>query len=137
MGLDTSHDAWNGAYGAFSRWREAVAKAAGYAVARLEGDPHETILIDWGHVADKNYQGEWDEPPADPLMVLIAHSDCDGVIHPVHAGPLADRLEALLPDLSSDGEGHLTRYGGYQGATERFIKGLRAAAAAREDLEFH
>ena len=33
MGLDTTHDCFHGAYSAFSRWRNAVAEAAGYMVA--------------------------------------------------------------------------------------------------------
>lgn len=143
MGLDTSHDAWHGSYGAFTRWRNAVAVAAGYEV--MEGGVirhsdgrsdllHDTVLIDWGHVQDKNYSGDWDEPPADPLIVLIAHSDCDGVIHPEHAGPLADRLAELLPLMAEDQSGHIWSY---RGVTEQFIKGLREAVAAGEDVDFH
>lgn len=37
MGLDTSHDCWHGAYSAFNRWREAVAKAAGIPLQLMEG----------------------------------------------------------------------------------------------------
>ena len=135
MGLDTTHEAWHGAYGAFTRWRDQLARTAGYELAKLEGDYRETILIDWGHIAPKNYEGEWDKTPADPLIVLVAHSDCDGVIHPEQAGPLADRLEELLPMLpEGDGGGHI---GSWRDKTRTFIDGLRAAVAAGEDVEFH
>lgn len=134
MGLDTSHGCWHGAYSAFTRWRHELARAAGYQVARLEGQHHDTTLIDWGHIADKNYYGEWDTMPSDPLILLIAHSDCEGKIHPQHAGPLADRLTELLPLLGGDGGGHI---GSYQEKTQQFINGLRTAVAAGEDVDFH
>ncbi len=134
MGLDTSHDAWHGAYSAFSRWRHELAKVAGYQVARIEGQIHETTLIDCGHIVDKNYYGEWDEAPDDPLIMLIAHSDCEGVIHPQHATLLADRLTELLPLLTGDGGGHI---GSYREKTEQFIKGLRLAVERGEDVDFH
>lgn len=145
MGLDTSHDCWSGAYSAFSRWRDKLANVAGYMIAKVDfsstGDrmdalmgPRDTVLIDWGHIEEKNYQGDWDIMPADPLILLIAHSDCDGVIHPQHAGPLADRLAELLP-LLPEGEthGHVRHW---RNTTQRFIDGLRAAADAGEDVVF-
>lgn len=137
MGLDTSHEAWHGAYSAFSRWRNKLAEVAGYEIAKIDGQYglRETILIDWGHIAEKNYYGEWDETPADPLILLIAHSDCDGVIHPEHARLLADRLEELihlLPD--EDVLGHI---GNYRSKTRQFVDGLRSAAAQGEDVDFH
>jgi len=139
MGLDTSHNCWHGAYSAFSRWRDQLARAAGYEIARVDiGDSfigmRETVLIDWGHIVDKNYLGEWDETPPDPLIVLIAHSDCDGVIHPAQAGALADRLAELLP-LLPEGEapGHVRHW---RNTTQEFIDGLRAAVEADEDVVF-
>lgn len=134
MGLDTSHNAWHGPYSAFTYWREAIAKAAGYRVARLEGDLYNTTLIDWGHITEANLRGEWAETPADPLIVLIAHSDCDGVIHPAQAGPLADRLEELEPLIDYGDERMRMLYGH---KTRQFINGLRAAVAAGEDVDFH
>lgn len=137
MGLDTSHDCWHGAYSAFSRWRDQLARTAGYEIAKVDTGtfgPRDTILIDWGHIAEKNYMGEWDETPADPLIVLIAHSDCDGVIHPEQAAPLADRLAELLPLLpEGDAPGHVRNW---RTTTQRFIDGLRAAVEAGEDVEF-
>ena len=133
MGLDTSHDAWHGAYRAFTRFRNALASAAGYDVVERD------ILVDWGHVTRENLYGEWDSTPCgtlgpDPLLFLIMHSDCDGHIEPEHCALLADRLAGLLPKLGGqDGGGHL---GDIATATQRFIDGCRAAAAAGERLEF-
>ncbi len=138
MGLDTSHDCWHGAYSAFSRWRNEIAMAAGYMVGDVKyenGFTSKTVLVDWGHVTEANLAGQWDATPADPLMVLIAHSDCEGVIKPAQAGPLADRLESLLPKLpTEDAPGHI---GNWRDKTQAFIDGLRAAAKAGEDVEFH
>lgn len=142
MGLDTSHDCWHGAYSAFSRWRQAVARAAGYMVLPVTwpdmGYPTDSVMLEWHRYEQKNYLGEWDEMPADPLLILIVHSDCDGEIKPEHAGPLADRLEEILPNIpdAADG-GHIGCRGGYVEATRKFIAGLRAAAAAGEPVDFH
>ena len=93
--------------------------------------------INWGALEDKNYMGQWDRIPEDPLIILLAHSDCDGEILPEHAGLLADRLEHLLPRLPEDeGPGHIARRG-WRGTTQRFIDGLREASAADEPVGFH
>ena len=138
MGLDITHDCWNGAYSAFSRWRQKIAEAAGYWVLPVTypdgGGTHPTIILDWHRYQNGELFGEWRDPPRDPLLVLFVHSDCEGVIHPEQAGPLADALESLLPKLQGDGGGHI---GDYREKTQNFINGLRAAAAAGEDVEFH
>jgi hypothetical protein len=139
MGLDTSHGAWHGAYSAFGRWRNTVAKAAEYP---FDTDPNgygrEYPRLNWDAITEANLQGRWDSTPEDPLIVLIAHSDCDGAIYPEQAGPLADRLEELLPKISESDEswGHISRDGGMVAVTRRFILGLRTAATAGEPLEF-
>src|SRR5262245_29101748 len=141
MGLDTSHDCWHGAYSAFTRWRNAIAAAAGYYVLPVEwggGRTIDTVMLDWHRYQNGELMGEWKETPHDPLLVLFAHSDCDGVIHPAQAAPLADALEALLPKIEDapDG-GHIGARGGYVEVTKKFIAGLRKAAAAGEDVDFH
>jgi hypothetical protein len=68
-----------------------------------------------------------------PINVLMAHSDCDGEIPAEVCGSLADALEDLL-------DRHMPQRGIYdeqRPATERFIRGLRRAAAAGEAVEFH
>ena len=136
MGLDCSHDAWHGAYSAFHRWRIKLAEVAGYAIADLDYDgvKRETILVDWGHLQDKLY-GDWDKTPDDPLLILIAHSDCEGQINPPQLVALADRLDELLPELAKagDGGGHI---GNYAEKTKQFIAGLRWAAEENEPLLF-
>lgn len=137
MGLDTTHDCWHGAYGAFARWRDEIARAAGvpFAVDPEHGD-REHYTLPWHWLKPENYQGDWDHVPGDdPLIVLLGHSDCDGVIHPQHGALIADRLEELLPKLDErHAGGHIWNM---REVTERFIAGLREAASLGEDVEFH
>lgn len=37
MGLDTTHDAWHGAYSSFGDWRNQLAELAGYEVTANPG----------------------------------------------------------------------------------------------------
>lgn len=138
MGLDTSHGAWHGAYSAFSRWRNAMAEAAGYVLWTVQYDNGflaPTIMIDWGHIPDGALEGEWPEAPSDPMLYLIAHSDCEGTLSPDACAALADRLEGLLPLLpDEDAGGHI---GNWREKTSQFIAGCRAAATANEPLDFH
>lgn len=140
MGLDTSHDCWHGAYSAFSRWRDKLAEVAGYGMQdptpeeQANGFSRQYVALEWSGIEEKNFQGEWTRTPSDPLIVLIAHSDCDGVIHPAQAGPLANRLEELLPLLPDEsGGGHIGRW---RDKTQQFIDGLRMASRLGEDVVF-
>jgi hypothetical protein len=135
MGLDVSHDCWIGAYSAFGTWRNELAEVAGYKI--VPGDLGFPVPEIWFHEqwTKENWQGEWpDGLPEDPLLVLLIHSDCDGII-PVKAAPfLAERLEQLLPKLPEvDAPGHI---GNWREKTQWFIDGLRAAADEGEDVEF-
>lgn len=135
MGLDTSHDCWHGPYSSFNRWRNEVAVAAGYAISDFwyVGVNYDSLLA-----TSPDFLGEWPEgyDIGDPLLYLLAHSDCDGVIHPREGRLLADRLDALLPVLA-DSEVPGPRGTSVFAATEQFIAGLRDAAAAGEDVDFH
>lgn len=137
MGLDTSHGCWHGAYSAFSRWRDELARVAGYQILPVvydDGVKRDTIMIDWGHIQEESLMGEWDRTPDDPLIVLIAHSDCEGVIHPAQAEPLASRLEYLIGLLPADNV--IVGVNDYRRKTQSFIDGLRLAVANGEDVEF-
>ena len=78
---------------------------------------------------------KWESLKADPLHSLLNHSDCEGEIASNECGPLADRLEQLLPMLpTSVDAGHI---GDWQETTKQFIAGLRLAASRGEDVDFH
>lgn len=155
MGLSISHGTFDGPYSYFQLWRHAVAKAAGYRTCYMVylGDPemngdvdtiqhpvtfewidiHPSIAIDWAHVTDAQLEGEWDETPDDPLMVLIAHYDHTGYIAPRDAAPLADRIEELKPALKEPGE---RAFRPYMETATYFVRGLRRAADAGERVVF-
>lgn len=144
MGLDTTHDCWHGAYSAFSRWRETIAEAAGYSINKVTFDDGWTtplVMLDWAQVGPAQNNGDWDRIPCrldgtpDPLLILLTHYDCEGHILTEHCGPIADRLEELLPELEGkDGFGHI---GLYTEKTEQFITGLRLASKRGEKVTFH
>lgn len=134
MGLDCSHDVWHGPYGAFTRWRNAIAEMAGYCVWDVklpDGIIFPTIILHWGSITDENLNGEWQKTPDDPLIVLFAHSDCEGIIKPEQGKPLADALEKLLshPDMKNNQN--------VENVTKIFVKGLRSAYKNKEDVEFY
>ena len=145
MGLDTTHDCWHGSYGAFSRWRDKLAEVAGYTFHEMkDGYGRLSPDLDWGNIEatiGHHLLGEWPAIPVrpdgtpDPLIILLAHSDCEGWIQTEFCGPIADRLEELLPALEGlDGGGHI---GSFTEKTQDFIKGLRLASKRGEKVTFH
>lgn len=138
MGLDVSHDCWTGAYSAFTRWRNALAEAAGIGLKLHPGDPIPMPAIDWEGLDSGRYGdtliGDWIQTPDEPLLILFAHYDTDGHILARDCTPLADRLAEVLPNMpEGDGGGHI---GDWREKTQKFIDGLRLAAERGEDVEF-
>lgn len=118
MALDTTHNAWHGAYSAFMRWRVEI--------ARLSGIP-DLLLMD-GFTENGI---PWDNKH--PLYHLLNHSDCDGYINWSKLTTIADHLETLLPSLDYDGGGHI---GNFKDKTKLFIDGCRLAVSEKKKLEF-
>jgi len=159
MGLDCSHNAWHGAYGAFMRWRKMLAEVAGlpplelmdgfYSKLGSKGPGIPTLYHGintnepaFGHESrphlaeiDDHLPIQWDCLKPSPLHELLYHSDCDGEIAAENCGPIADALEALIPLLPDEqAGGHICHW---REKTQQFVDGLRAAAAAGEALDFH
>jgi hypothetical protein len=158
MGLDTTHDAWHGAYSAFMRWREKIAEVAGLPPLRLMEGFYVPIDTKFGSelgiptiFLGRGYDDEmarnsvrsieaglpikWDCLKPSALHELLFHSDCDGEIPTESCGPIADALEKLIPLLPpGDTPGHI---GNWRDKTAKFVEGLRKAAAAGEPLGFH
>jgi len=149
MGLNCSHDAFDGAYSAFNRLRQAVCFVAGGSYP-----PHYTYKENGDLLKDHNddpimktqFRGDWfylsdkmDQLTHPGLWEFCSHSDCDGSISPGMCKKVADELEALLPamrELKWVTGGHLDRYNGYAGSLERFIAGCRLAHRSRQSLKF-
>jgi len=151
MGLDTSHNCWHGSYSGFARWRNALATALDwehadnglgtttYVIpegrtpkqAPLPDEEHtvdgETYTIRWSESYDNSvWLGHWDKDPDDVIDVLMVHADCDGIIPHRFTGPLAARLNDLVPDMDEWAE-----------ITCQFINGLLLADDLGEDVDFH
>ena len=140
MGLDCSHDAFYGAYGAFNRLRKMVAAGCGGSFP-----PHDPeFRLDEGAEPEA---GHWyfddDVVPAEHVegcMLFLAHSDCDGILTPDECVKVAAFLRWVAEPAYRAGGGKwatglLTRWG-VQGTIERFAEGCEAAAAAGENLVF-
>jgi len=133
MGLDTTHGCWGGPYGAFARFRIRVAHAVGEPTTN-ESDIRELDLWYRDEFADsKGLMGDWPEnEPADPIYVLLCHSDCEGVIEHRHTLPLAVRLEGICESLVSG----VSAADMFADDLEQFAAGLRKAHEAGEDVGF-
>lgn len=132
MGLDTTHDAFHGAYSAFNRFRKIVCKAIGGSFPPHDDKTLEDAMWYWGDGYNKEQnQG---------LFVFLSHSDCDGHISPEMCVVVANELEEILPKieaLNEEAHGHIERDGGFVEVTKRFIAGCRLAAERNEPLEFY
>ncbi len=87
---------------------------------------------------------KWDYFKDDPLVLLLRHSDCDGIIEHEHCAPLAKRLLGLLDAVATVGAtrrawGRLTPWGAEwpRERTKQFAEGLMRAHDAGEDVTFH
>ena len=155
MGLDCSHNAWHGAYSAFMRWRQEIAKVAGLPPLELmegfflpqgwagSGIPTfylgtasgDTLVVNSIKRLEQSLPILWDCLKPSPLYELLHHSDCDGDIPADKCAAIADALEALIPSLpAGDAGGHI---GNWRDKTAQFVAGLRDAALANEPLDFH
>ena len=155
MGLDTTHNAWHGAYSAFHRWRTEIARAAGlppltlmegfYFEDDVTGNPFK--LLDYkfpnGNELEmfqlreirKSLPIKWNSLKKSPLHILLLHSDCDGYITWRKCKKIAEELAKILDKLpEGEGGGHI---GNWKEKTQTFIDGCMAAHSAKENLEFH
>lgn len=141
MGLDTSHDCWHGSYGRFSNWRNIIAATIGIPLDYMEGFSGERPGMEWELVLGD-----------DPIVHLLHHSDCEGILESKYCSAIATRLEEILSEVEvGDQHWYASRVepagtwvdlDAYQLKeftqwTEWFIKGLRLAASKGEDVDFH
>lgn len=132
MGLDTDYECWSGGYGAFNRWRGAIAQCGGL------GDLN--MYPGHGHPDGRDYPAS-----TGALLTLFDHSDCDGEIKAEECEPLANALESLLPSLDRAQEVEVAQHPGLKACLDRavasrtrtFISGLREAVADGESVGFH
>jgi len=136
MGLDVSHDAFSGAYSAFNRFRQVVARATGGSYP-----PHEDGVVNpYGQPASWWWFGDGYHSKTHPgLFAFFMHDDCEGEIDPETCRLLAGEMEALLPkiaDVCSPSWGHIEAAGGFVAVARKWIAGCRAAAEEGVPLVF-
>jgi len=132
------------------RWRQEIARVAGLPPLDLmEGFyvPFNsgnlatlyyglgTRSEDYLRSIDERLPIKWDCLKPSPLHALLYHSDCDGELRWEDCVGIADELERLIP-LLPKGE-HPGHIGNWRDKTQAFIDGLRKAAEARENVDFH
>ena len=128
MGLDISHNAWHGAYGAFHRWRRIIAQYAGIPLELMEGfynpgdvlnDPFRRIELNTlslnasdkedlsRNIADlrAGLPIRWNLLKPRAIHELLYHSDCDGSITWRKAKKIADELSEILKLIPEDLDG--------------------------------
>ena len=134
MGLNVTHDAFDGAYSAFNRLRQFVAKGMCGSFPPHKDNKLDDNLWYWGDGYNKEvHQGLW---------IFLSHSDCDGEISSEDCLKVANDLECLLPKLEDlvkiepVAGGHIAGNGGYIACVKRFIDGCRLANKLNEPLEF-
>ena len=88
----------------FAKIRRALAFAAEIPteIMRIESEDGDEISLEVPDLSgydlvEANIYGEWDTPPPDPILYLLAHSDEKGVIQEEHMIPLIARIAELEP----------------------------------------
>ena len=153
MGLDTTHGCWNGPYSSFNRWRTQLAAEIGYPLPLMDGFcPWFVASAPFGDATETEVASTqlrkyppipWPPASEEPLVVLLSHSDCEGVIDWTAAPDIANRLDQVVKKarsrqgMSAPTGPERADYDGFIPACERFATGLREAYAARENVVFH
>lgn len=118
MGLNTSHDAWDGPYSSFNDFRRWLAKQIGIDLSEyagyMQGGTKDLTTIDH------------------PLMPLFNHSDCDGILTPDECRQISKGLKMVIDASAQSRENQY-----FIEAANQFRKGCIKAANAKENLEFH
>lgn len=144
MGLTCSHEAFNGPYSYFDKWRQYLTQIAGLPPLELmEGyyfslNNHDSFPFPTLYHTDKDNLWriesidkclpiQWNSLKYTPLFILLKHSNCDGEISVRRCWRLKLALENLLPHMDDEE---------WISVTKRFISGLILAHKNNEPLTF-
>lgn len=106
---------WASPYSGYNAFREEL-------IAVTNTDPKEVDAI----TDPARIHGIWYRTPEEPLMVLMAHSDCAGYILPMQAGAIADRLCDVKHLMGEE----------WQSAIDDLIEGLNDAYSSETVATF-
>ena len=146
MGLNCSHDCYDGGYGQFQCFRECVAKVVGIPLPVMGGFFElDMWLVQAGfdqHSEERRkrlqekleiFPLSWEPWADDPITLFLNHSDYDGELRWQDAVAIAERLEEIAPHIVWK---HRTDWN-FQARCIQFAEGLRRAASRKENVEFH
>ena len=136
MGLDVSHDCFNGAYSAFNRFRQSVARAAGGSFPPHEPGAAEEDGTPFDPGQWYYQKSEVPEEFREGMTLFLDHSDCDGTLSPAEAAAVAAFLEWVAPRMTEDATGHLERFEFMCDVAWHFADGCRLASATGETVKF-
>jgi len=120
MGLDTTHNCWQGSYGSFNQFRYNLAKQI-----KINLDDY----IEYG--SGIKTLSDLD----DDLIPLLNHSDCEGILTPDECKKIVKGLNDILNNFNPDLVNHDTDY--FKKQIIRFRDGCKKAIEANENVEFH
>jgi hypothetical protein len=123
MGLNTTHNAWHGPYSSFNNFRRAILKAY-----------NNTDLFEYGGYESRCKKDLDKQSPGlalsniddDGILLLMDHSDCEGLIRWVDCKLVADSLGKIISKVATD----------YFTDAIDFQKGCLLAYNNKEDLLF-
>lgn len=128
MGLNTTHEAWDGPYSQFNEFRRLLCLAAGLKVGSefWEGKHYEP-----GSEANLLcYRG-------DPLVLLLGHSDCDGELKWQGCNAIEIRLVELRePFMEAVRKSEPEHEAFWARKLDRLIAGCRRAFNQKQDIRF-
>ena len=147
MGLNCSHDAFDGAYSAFNRLRGYVAAVCGGSYPpHGSGSEDRAGKFVWTPHPNPEYRDDksWyyddtlvAEEIREGMTLFLGHSDCDGELSPAECREVSKFL-CWVVAIGHEQEtgGHLVSFGDMRAVVKQFIEGCDDAAENEEPLEF-
>ena len=125
MGLDTSHNAWQGPYSSFNRFRHWLAEKIGINLKEY-----------YGYGGNQNKKLSSIEHK---IMPLLNHSDCEGELTPAECKQIAEGIDEILNALSKkEIEDPENQYSfSHINKAKQFRDGCILAHSLNESIEFH
>lgn len=128
--MEITHGCFAGSEELFNKFRLRLALAAGITDCRSIALTMRFQLV----FTEAHRHGIWDQIPVkEPLLILLVHHEREGVIQPEEGTVLADRMVDLLDNI---GELFQEEAGEIKQQVIFFVRGLRVAAAAEEEVLF-
>lgn len=116
MGLDTTHNCWQGSYSSFNTFRYELAKLINVNLDEYLGYSDNGTK----HLEDINHG----------IMPLLNHSDCDGELNVNECKQIVEGLNDILSNNTISNEYILNKI-------IRFRDGCLEAIEKNENVEFH